>query len=259
MSKTPVKTSAIFDDCTGISHGFFSRHGGVSTGKYTSLNTGRGSDDNPAHILENRTRVAGVFNIDAPNLLSVHQHHSTDVITATAPWNTSSVPKADAIVTNAVGLACSAMSADCSPVLFADPVARIVGAAHAGWRGALNGVTDTTIAAMCALGAKPENIRASIGPCLGQTYFEVGPEFVDMFCSERSENEKRFTKGRDDRSYFDIKTYIKLKLQRAGVKLFDALPECTYTQNTDYFSYRHNCHNGIEDYGRNISAIVIDS
>ena len=258
MNDIPVLFSPAFDNCDGISHGFFGRGGGVSEGRYKSLNTGWGSDDKRAHIFENRRRVANALGCETNNLLSAHQHHSIDVITATNIWDMGESPKADAIVTNIAGIACSALAADCAPVLFADPVARVIGAAHAGWRGALGGVTDATIDAMLALGATRENIHAAIGPCIGAKHFEVGPEFVAQFVAERTDTAKLFTKGQGDRSYFDIKTYLARKLLRAGVRITQALPDCTYAQHDHYFSYRHNAHNGISDYGRNISAIILD-
>ncbi|MBL4871072.1 MAG: peptidoglycan editing factor PgeF, partial [Robiginitomaculum sp.] len=190
-------------------------------------------------------------------LLSVHQHHSTDVFIATEIWDNQNPPMADAIVTSIAGIACSALAADCAPVLFADPVARVIGAAHAGWRGALDSITDNTILAMVSLGAKPENMIATIGPCISQKHFEVGPEFVDDFLGERADNQSLFTQGHNDRTYFDIKTYLVKKLLRAGLKTVSALPACSYAQNADYFSYRYNTHRGITDYGRNISAIML--
>ena len=256
-SPAPFITSPIFKNIPEISHGFFGRAGGVSTGKYSSLNAGFGSDDTTENVTENRTRIAKAIGAKPGNLLSVHQHHSTDVLIATEPWGNLLPPKADAVVTNVHGIACSALAADCSPVLFIDPTARVIGAAHAGWRGALAGITDTTIEAMLNLGAKRENIRAAIGPCLSQTHFEAGPEFVESFLSERQDNKDLFSEGKTDRSYFDIKTYLERKLMRAGLYCAKALPECTYGPNSGYFSYRHNCHNQISDYGRNISAIML--
>lgn len=256
-SNAPFITSSVFEDTDGISHGFFGRVGGVSTGKYASLNAGHGSDDTTSNVTKNRSLIAHAIGVKPEHLLSVHQHHSTDVIIATEAWDNLAPPKADAIVTNVAGIACTALAADCSPVLFFDPTARVIGAAHAGWRGALSGITDTTIKAMLSLGAERKNIRAAIGPCLSQAHFEVGPEFVENFLSERQDNQDLFTNGKTDRSYFDIKTYLERKLLRAGVHTAKALPHSTYGQNSGYFSYRHNCHNQISDYGRNISAIML--
>ncbi len=264
----PIKFASVFDGLPGISHGFFGRGGGVSSGKYSSLNTGRGSDDNPAHVAENRKRVSGAMGTNSAHLLSNHQIHSAKVVVVEKSWAAGAVPKADAMVTRLPGIALSALSADCSPVLFADVGAGVIGAAHAGWRGALAGVTDETITAMVSLGAKRKNIKAAIGPCLSAKHFEVGPEFVGEFISENLGNAKFFRKGqkniksqkniKDDRSYFDIKAYLLQKLARAGVKDAVVLPDCTYAAPDEYFSYRYNCHHDIGDYGRNISVIMIN-
>ncbi len=254
----PIKFASVFDGLPGISHGFFGRGGGVSKGKYSSLNTGRGSGDNPAHIAENRKRVARAMGTSSTHLLSNHQIHSTQVVVVEKPWTAGAEPKADAMVTRTPGLALSALSADCSPVLFADMNAGVIGATHAGWRGALAGVTDATIMAMVNLGARRKNIKAAIGPCLSAKHFEVGPEFVGEFISENLGNARHFKKGDGDRSYFDIKAYLLQKLARAGVKDAVALPDCTYGAPNAYFSYRYNCHNDIGDYGRNISVIMLN-
>jgi len=258
MSELPVKFAPVFDGSPNISHGFFGRGGGVSTGKYSSLNTGRGSDDSSVDVEENRKRVAQALGTTSECLLSNHQIHSTNVVVATTPWDKDTQPNADGIVTNVAGLAISALSADCSPVLFADTKAGVIGASHAGWRGALAGVTDETVAAMVGLGAQRKNIIAAIGPCIGRQHFEVGPEFVGEFISENLGNAKLFRQGKNDRSYFDIKAYLVRKLLAAGIGQATALPDCTYAQNDEYFSYRYNCHNNIEDYGRNISVIMLN-
>ena len=258
MAELSVKYASVFDGITSISHGFFGRGGGVSTGKYASLNAGRGSDDNRAHVEENRTRVAQAFGTTTARLLSNHQIHSAKIVVAHKPWGKDAQPKADGIVTSIPGLAISALSADCSPVLFADVNAGVIGAAHAGWRGALAGVTDETINAMVSLGAKRGDIVAAVGPCLGPRHFEVGPEFVGEFISENLGNANLFRKGKNDRSYFDIKAYLVRKLLKADVGHVGALPDCTYAGSGEYFSYRYNCHNNIHDYGRNISVIMIN-
>jgi len=258
MSNLPVKLAPVFDGLQGISHGFFGRRGGVSRGKYASLNTGCGSDDNPEHVAENRRRVAQAIGTTPENLLSNYQIHSTKVVVIDKLWQSTEQPKADGIVTKTPGLAISALSADCAPVLFADVKAGVIGAAHAGWRGALAGVTDETIKAMAALGAQRENIVAAIGPCIGPEHFEVGPEFVSEFVSDNLANAELFKQGKGDRSYFDIKAYLVRKLLAAGVGQATALPACTYATPNTYFSYRYNCHNNIEDYGRNISAIMLN-
>jgi len=256
MSDLGVKFAQAFDGVSGIAHGFFGRHGGVSQGIYEGLNTGRGSDDNPKHVTENRRRVATTLGTTESRLLSAHQCHSTDVVIVDGPWEDGR-PKVDGIVTKTKGIAVSALAADCAPVLFVDPVNKIIGAAHAGWRGALAGITDKTIEAMESIGAKRHHICAAIGPCIGPKNFEVGPEFVDAFVSDNSSTKDLFTPGTADRSYFDIKTYLIRRLFAQGCTTVSALPDCTYAQNSDYFSYRHNGHKGITDYGRNISAIML--
>ena len=260
LKALPLKFSPLFDGFAGLSHGFFGRQGGVSTGKYASLNTGRGSGDDPANVAENRKRVARAVGTKPERLISNHQIHSTKVVVIDKNNQTDislAVPqKADAMVSDQAGIALSALSADCAPILFADMNAGIIGAAHAGWRGALAGVTDETVAAMVDLGAQRKNIIATIGPCLSVQHFEVGPEFVGEFITENLGNAKFFTSGKGDRSYFDIKAYLVRKLLAAGIGAAQALPDCTYGAHSTYFSYRYNCHNDITDYGRNISVIM---
>ena len=258
MTDMNLKYSSVFDGLEGISHGFFGRKGGVSKGKYNSLNVGAGSDDNPVDVTENRRRVAERIGTKEPLLLSAHQCHSTHVVIATGPFPDGR-PKVDAIVTNTPGVAVSALAADCAPVLFADPVNKVVGAAHAGWRGAVAGITDQTIIAMESIGADRSQIVAAVGPCIGPQNFEVGPEFVSQFLEENSDTADLFAKGSTDRSYFDMKTYLVRRLKGFGLPTVEALPECTYAFPDQYFSYRHNCHKGIDDYGRNISAIMLNN
>lgn len=241
----------------GITHGFFGRRGGISKGQYESLNTGRGSGDDPKAVTENRRRVAASLGASEPALLSCHQCHSADVMIVDAPWTSANSPKADAIVTATPGIACSALAADCAPVLFMDNRARIIGAAHAGWRGAIGGITDQTIKAMESLGAKRADIHAVVGPCISQDNYEVGPEFMEQFTAHSKDNTRFFTSGRDDRMQFDLKAYVRARLLGFGVGKAEALPDCTYAAPDRYFSYRYNSHNGLGDYGRNISAISI--
>ena len=252
-----IRFSPVFDGLYGISHGFFTRRGGVSEGRYESLNNGEGSDDNAGHVAENRNRVARALGTQPEALLSCHQIHSTKTVFAESPWREK--PEADAIVTRMPGIACTALAADCAPVLFADPVTGIIASAHAGWCGALAGVTDKTIETMCMQGANRKNIRAAIGPCISQANYEVGPEFVTSFLENDKTNSKFFSSGRAGRSHFDLKAYLLVRLRRAGITYTDALPDCTYADETRYFSYRRNLHRGISDYGRNISVIVLDS
>lgn len=244
----------------GVSHGFFSRNGGVSSAQYRSLNAGYGSDDMAQNVRENRSRIAAHLGTTEPRLISLSQIHSCKVITIDAPLGEAVL--ADGLVTKTPNLAISALSADCGPVLFVDPHAHIIGACHAGWRGALSGITDSTIDAMEALGSERENICAVLGPCISQDSYEVGPEFRDNFAAE-DERFDRFFKldlkkpDAERRPHFDLKRFILFRLRQAGLSRIDSLPDCTYAQPERYFSYRYNTHNGISDYGRNISAIML--
>lgn len=241
----------------GITHGFFTRKGGVSKGIYDSLNAGYRSDDNADAVRENRSRIAASLGTSEPRLLTCHQCHSNDAVIISSPWGAGWPPKADAIVTNTPGIACGALAADCAPVLLADPEARVIGAAHAGWRGALSGITDSAIAAMESLGAKRSAITAIVGPCISQASYEVGPDFKNSFCQVASANARFFIPGQKDRQQFDLKAYVMARLEMAGVAHAQALGDCTYAQPQDYFSYRYNCHQGVDGYGRNISAIML--
>ena len=240
----------------GIAHGFFGRQGGVSKGQYKSLNGGQGSQDNPDHVTENRTRIAKALGTSEPKLLSLSQIHSTDVLIVDAPF-IGTPPKADGLVTKTPGLAISALAADCGPVLFCDPKAQIIGACHAGWRGALAGVTTETIRAMESLGASRANIYAVLGPCISQDSYEVGHDYRDTFVAENESHDRFFKLGPNDKPHFDLKRFILAKLRKDGLTQIDALPDCTYAQPEAYFSYRYNTHHKLDDYGRNISAIML--
>jgi len=252
----PFKTSDIFD-LPGITHGFFGRQGGVSSGIFESLNTGLGSEDDPDNVMENRERIATALGTSNTKILSLWQIHSREVMIVDQPYNLSERPKADGLVTKTPGMALSALSADCGPVLLADPDAKVIGACHAGWRGALSGITDETIKAMEVIGASRENIRAVLGPCISQTNYEVGPEFRDSFVAENEAHDRFFRQGPNQRPHFDLKRFILAKLREAGITHVDTLPDCTYGQPDTYFSYRYNTHQGLGDYGRNISAICL--
>ncbi|MGJ8562148.1 MAG: peptidoglycan editing factor PgeF [Alphaproteobacteria bacterium] len=249
------KTHALLGS-PSISHGFFTRKGGVSSGPYDSLNAGQGSADTPDNVTENRARIAKALGAKPDHLLSLAQIHSREVLTVDAPFHDER-PRADGLVTRTIGLAISALSADCGPVLFHDPKASVIGACHAGWRGALSGITDATIGAMEPLGARRENIRAVLGPCISQPAYEVGPEFRDTFAADDETYDRFFKNGPNNRPHFDLKRFVLMKLRRAGLAHIDALPDCTYSEPEGYFSYRYNTHNGISDYGRNISAIML--
>ena len=243
----PVRADSII-----APHVFFTRLGGVSEGRYEGLNCGRGSDDDPEAVAENRNRVAAA--LEAEHLVTVHQIHSADAIQVAGPHD-GEWPKRDGMVTAAKGVALGALHADCAPVLFEDAQANVVGAAHAGWRGALGGVTDATIAEMIKLGAKRENIAAAIGPCISQRAYEVGPEFMDAFMADDMENARFFAGGQGDRMQFDLPGYLLNRLREAGVRA-EWTGHCTYSDPAKFFSYRRVCHEGGGDYGRLISAIT---
>ena len=250
-------TSAALSGLPGIRHAFSSREGGVSEGIYASLNGGLGSDDDHAHVVENRRRMAQHIGVAPNNFLSVFQIHSPDVVTATEPWDSGARPKADALVTNTPGLALGVTAADCGPILFADPRARVIGAAHAGWKGAFGGVLENTITAMEKLGASRANIVTAIGPLIRQASYEVGAEFVARFTDKDSGNARYFMPStRADHAMFDLAAFIRARLQGAGITSIDDVNIDTYA-NPRFYSYRRSVHRKEADYGRNIHAIVL--
>jgi len=245
-------TSAALGD---VPHGFLGRGGGISTGIHAGLNVGLGSDDDRAAILENRRR-AGEAVLPGAALVTVHQVHSPDVVTVDAPIPDDARPPADALVTATPGLLLGILTADCVPVLFADPQAGVVGAAHAGWKGAIAGVTDRTVDAMEALGAKRDRIGCAIGPCIARASYEVDTGFVQRFVDADPGNERFFTGGsRPGHAQFDIEAYVAARLAAAGVRRIEMLGQDTYAQPDLFFSYRRSCHRGEPDYGRQISLI----
>ncbi len=257
MSDFNIQFARAFDGVSCLSHGFYGRKGGVSTGLYQGLNAGRGSRDKSEHVKENRRRIAASLGVDLANLLTNHQCHTTEVVHVEGPL-TGTPPRADAMVSKTPGVALSALTADCAPVLFVDPEARIIGAAHAGWRGALAGVTDATIGAMVELGAHKSRIRAAIGPCISQENYEVGPDFVAAFISASLANGRFFRTGKAEKSHFDLKAYLKARLRTQRIGSVSVCDACTYGEPDEYYSYRYNTHHGQSDYGRNISAIVLN-
>lgn len=241
-----------------LSHGFFGRRGGVSKGQYASLNAGFGSNDAPQFVEANRERVR--LSLRANAIFSLNQIHSRKVVVARKPFD--NIPEADGIVTRQPNIAISALAADCAPVLFADIEAGVIGACHAGWRGALAGVTDETIETMTQQGAALGNISAVIGPCISQKNYEVGEAFRDDFIAEHASYDRFFTAGPTTgntpaKPHFDLRGFILQRLKDAGLSRIAALPDCTYGQADEYFSYRYNSHNEISGYGRNISAIML--
>lgn len=249
--------SPLLEGLAGIRHGYFTRIGGVSEGIYGGLNTGTGSSDDRTRVLENRRRVAEWMGVSPDRLLTAYQIHSPDVIVARDPFS-GDRPKADAIVTDRPGIAVGASSADCGPILFADPRAGVIGAAHAGWKGAFTGILENTIAAMEKIGARRERIVAVLGPSISAASYEVGPEFVERFAAADRGNERYFApSGNPGHAQFDLNLYTVDRLKAAGV-LADALYRCTYAEEDLFFSYRRATHRSEADYGRHISAIVLE-
>ncbi len=243
---------------TRIRHGYFSRSGGVSQGVYASLNGGVGSNDAPDKVAENRARMAAALGVPPDRLLTAHQIHSPDVAVVDKPWTRETRPRADAIVTRTPRLAIGVSTADCGPLLLADAKARVIGAAHAGWRGALTGVIEATVAAMEALGAERSRIAAALGPTIRQPNYEVGPEFVERFLAADANNARFFAPSdRAGHALFDLTGYIADRVQRAGIVDFEDLGLCTYAEPERFFSYRRTTKLGEPDYGRHINAIAL--
>ena len=241
----------------GIRHGFFTRAGGVSQGIYRGLNTGAGSQDAREHVAENRARVATTMGVTPHSLLSLYQVHSPDALVVRAPFD-GERPKADALVTDRPGLALGVLTADCGPILYADAQAGVIGAAHAGWKGALTGILESTVAAMEGLGARRERIVAVLGPSIGPDNYEVGPEFVDRFTADSAANARFFSpSAKPGHALFDLNGYTVERLRNAGVAAH-AVNRCTYADETTFYSYRRATHRGEGDYGRQISAIVLE-
>jgi hypothetical protein len=241
-----------------VRHAFFTREGGVSEGVYASLNGGQGSSDDPARVAENRRRMAAALKVADGHLLTCYQIHSAEAAIATAPWTRADAPRADAIVTATPGLALGVSIADCGPVLFADNEARVVGAAHAGWKGALTGILESTVAKMEELGADRARIVAAIGPLIRQSSYEVGPEFVRRFGEADAMNIRYFAPGdRSGHAMFDLPGYIRMRLAALGVGTIDDLCCDTYAEEKYFFSFRRSVHRNEPDYGRLIAAIAI--
>ncbi len=242
----------------GVRHAFFTRGGGVSEGVYATLNGGVGSNDAPAKVEENRARMAAVLGVAPERLLTAYQIHSPDVVVADTPWTREARPRADAIVTRMPGLALGVSTADCAPLLFADAQAGVIGAAHAGWRGAFSGVIEATVAAMEKLGAARERVTAALGPTIRQPNYEVGPEFVARFKAADAANARFFTPSdRPDHAMFDLAGYIATRIERSGIVKFEDLGFCTFAEPARFFSYRRMTRLGEADYGRHINAIAL--
>lgn len=256
MSRPEPLRSPLLAAAEGIRHGFFTRKGGVSSGIYAGLNIGTGSNDDAGHVRENRRRVAAWMGVAPEQLLIPYQIHSPDVVVAREPFTER--PKVDALVTDRPGVAIGVSTADCGPVLFADAQARVVGAAHAGWKGAFTGVLENTIDAMEKLGAKRERIAAELGPSISQANYEVGPEFIDRFVAADPANDRYFfASEKPGHAMFDLNLYTVDRLTRAGVRA-SQMGRCTYAEENLFFSYRRTTHRGEPDYGRLVAAIALE-
>jgi polyphenol oxidase len=243
----------------GIRHGFFTRKGGGSHGVYASLNCGPGSRDDADAVTANRRQVAAHLLVPADQLISPWQVHGATALYVTGPWaKAEERPRADALVSNTPGLAIGVLTADCAPVLFADAQARVVAAAHAGWKGALAGVVEATIATMEQAGAKRSRISAVVGPCIGKAAYEVGSEFHTAFISEKREHGRYFIPGNTGKYFFDLTGFVHDRLADAGIGTVLALNLCTYSEESAFYSFRRATHRSEADYGRQISAIVAD-
>jgi len=250
-----LKSSSL--DATGaVRHGFFTREGGISTGVYATLNGGIGSRDAPGNVSENRARMAAALRVPPDRLLTAYQVHSAEAVIVDRPWSLDERPRADAVVTTTPGLAVAITTADCGPILLADAGARVIAAAHAGWRGALGGVLESAVAAMERCGARRERIIAAIGPMIRQPSYEVGPDLIAAFSGP---TDARFFRPaeRASHAFFDLAGYIASRLHAAGIAHVEDIDECTYADDTRFFSYRRSMHRKEDDYGRHISAIAL--
>ncbi len=251
-------SSDVMSAIPGVRHAFFTREGGVSDGVYAGLNGGLGSNDKPESVRENRRRMAVHLGVAPEQLLSVHQIHSPDAVIATGPWDGPVRPKADALVTATPNLAIGVTTADCGPILFVDPQARVIGAAHAGWKGALTGVIESTLQTMERLGADRGQIVAAVGPLIRQASYEVGGEFVTRFIEHDVEYARFFLPSeRQGHAMFDLAGFIRMRLETAGVLLIDDLGLDTYADER-FFSYRRSVHRREPDYGRHVHAIMLE-
>lgn len=241
-----------------IRHGFFTRIGGFSKGIYWALNCGFGSSDDPEHVARNREIVTTSLGLVPEELVTVNQCHGTDVAVAREPWRWSDAPKADGLVTDCPHIAIAVATADCVPVLFADWKHQVIGAAHAGWRGALAGITDAVLAEMEKLGARRESTFAAVGPAISADAYEVGPEVRDAFVKADAANERHFRPSeRDGHAMFDLPGYVAQRVRAAGIASLDHIARCTYADEEHFFSYRRATHRGEPDYGRQLSAITL--
>ena len=254
----PALQSENLADVVGVSHGFFTRQGGVSNGIYASLNCGFGSSDDRHDIAENRARISRVLDVEPANLRTVHQVHGTNVRIVDDRDTAREPVQADALATNLSGIALGVLTADCAPVLMADPTVPVIAAAHAGWRGALDGVVESTVATMIGLGARPSSIIAGIGPCIGSRTYEVGPGFPEPFVERNPEYRRYFQAApRPDHFLFDLSGFVESALNAAGIGTIGRTGGDTLSEEGRFFSYRRACRRGERDYGRQLSAIAL--
>jgi YfiH family protein len=254
-----VLTAEVLRERPGLRHAFFTRQGGVSTAPFDSLNCGYGSNDDAAKVTENRARALQAAKLPAGSLVTAYQTHSTHVAIIEGAPAAGTWPKVDAFVAAKPGATIGILTADCAPVLFADAEAGVIGAAHAGWRGALDGVVGETVAAMTRLGARPQRIAAAIGPCIGRESYEVGPEFPAPFLAQRGDNARFFRPAeRAGHFRFDLSGYVASRLAEAGVETIEILPFDTCADSDRFFSWRRTCHEGRKQYGRLLSAIALE-
>lgn len=257
MAEVPVLTSSLLAQAAGVRHGFFTRNGGVSGGLYASLNLGRGSADDPSSVETNRKRAAAAFGVSSDRLLTAYQTHSAIAHVVEAPWDKA--PEGDAIVTRTPGLVLGALSADCAPVLMADARARVIACAHAGWKGALGGVVEAAVAAMIGLGARPARIIAAVGPCIAPASYEVGLEFLERFETAQPGSATFFGPGASpEKRRFDLPGFVLARLRAAGVGASVWIGRDTFAEEAEFFSNRRAVKQGETDYGRLLSAIMLE-
>lgn len=256
----PQKTvSQLLEDVIGIRHGFYTRQGGCSRGIYGSLNTGLGSADERTAVLANRAAIRRDLGVEGDSLATPHQAHTAVAVYVEQAWEPGKGPRADGLVSDRPGLVIGVGTADCVPVLFADPANGVVGAAHAGWRGALGGILEATIELMVARGARRGTIQAAVGPAISAAAYEVGPEFVAEFCTDMPQNRRFFAPSlRENHALFDLPAYVMMRLEEAGVGYRESLDYCTYGDSERFFSYRRATHRREADYGRQLSVIARD-
>ena len=251
-------TAKLFKSIPDVTHGFFTRKDGFSTGLYESLNCGLGSGDDRDAVLRNRAHCAQRLSVNADLLITVFQSHTAEVVTVTDPWDVEDAPVADAMVTNRKNVALAILAADCTPVLLVDPSAGVIGAAHAGWKGALHGILKQTVTAMTSLGAQTPSIMAAVGPCIGPQSYEVGPEFKQKFMDEDSGHARFFEdRGENGRPHFDLPSFVSNRLADEGVTKVERIKADTCAEGDLFFSYRRSCLSNEPDYGRQLSGIAM--